>query len=145
MDKETWLLVANSCVAHVFKVQKKHSLEIVETLEHPEGHLRNQDLVSDRPGRDNESMNNTRHAIEPKTWPKEAELENFSKTISKYLDSACSKNNVGRLYLAASPNLLGLLRQKLNPNTTKLVNGEVDKDLTKMKPSEIINNLPFLL
>lgn len=145
MKKETWLIVANSSLARIFKVEKKQALVEIEVLEHPESRLQNRDLVSDRPGRDFESMGHARHAIEPQTTPKHQEFASFAKDIAQYLDKARSEGHFNRLYVAASPSFLGLLRQTFGSSTTQLISGEVDKDMTHMKPAEIVNHLPFLL
>lgn len=144
MKKDTWLIVANSSLARIFKVQKKQSLVEVEVLEHPESRLHERDITSDRPGRDFNSTNPRRHALEPQTSPKQQEFMNFARDLASYLDKARMDGQFERLYLAANPSFLGLLRQNLPAYTSQLINGEVDKDLTHMKPTEIMNYLPFL-
>jgi protein required for attachment to host cells len=145
MEKETWLVVANSSVAHIFKVQKKNALTEVETLTHPASRLRNQDLVSDRPGRDVERMGIRKHSMEQKTSPKDQEFMSFAKAISDYLQNARKEGRFERLYLAANPTLLGFLRDTIPDAIRKLIGGEVDKDMTHMKPNELVNHLPFPL
>lgn len=145
MTKDTWLIVANSSLARIFKVEKKQALVEVEVLEHPESRLKVSDLVSDRPGRDFESFGAARHALEPTTNPKQQEFANFAKDIALYLDKARLEGQFNRLYVAASPSFLGLLRQHIPNSTLELVGGEVDKDMTHMKPTEIVSHLPFLL
>ena len=145
MKKGTWLVVANSSFAKIFKLEKKESLIEVESFEHPESRLRDSDLVSDKPGRGFESVGQARHAMESQSSPKHQEFINFAKQLAHYLESARNKGEYERLYIAASPVLLGLLRQALHPATTKLLRGEVDKDMTHMNPNEILTHLPFLL
>lgn len=145
MKKDTWLLVANSSLARIFKVVKKSSLVELAVLEHPESRLHTRDLVSDKPGRSFESMGAARHAIELPTSPKQLEFVSFAKELARYLEEARTKGEFDRLYLAASPTLLGLLRQELTPLVTKLLNGEVNKDMTHLDSREIISHLPFLL
>jgi protein required for attachment to host cells len=145
MKKETWLLVANSSLARIFKIENRNSLVELKVLEHPESRLHNRDLVSDKDGRGFESMGPTRHAIEPPTSPKHQEFETFAKELANYLEEARVKGEFDRLYLAASPTFLGLLRQTLIPSTAKLLDGELNKDVTHLKPQEIMSHLPFLL
>ena len=146
MKKETWLIVANSTIARIFKVQKKESLVEIETLVHPESRLHNRDLVSDnRAGRTFDSMGPGRHALEPTILPKQQESIEFAKDIAHYLEKSRVNGDFDKLYLAASPTQLGLLRQNIHPATMKLINGEVNKDMTHMKVEEIINHLPFIL
>ena len=144
MKKDTWFLVANSSLARIYKVGHNQSLVEVEVLEHPESRLHNQDLVSDRPGRDFESSNPSRHAIEPRTWPKQHEVDTFAKILARHLEGGLTSGAYDKLYISASPNLLGLIRQALSANIIKHVAGEIDKDLTHMKPDEIVKQVPFL-
>lgn len=144
MKKDRWLVVANSSLARIFKIEKQHELKELKILEHPESRLHNLDLVSDKPGRDFESTGIRRHALEPKVLPKRQEFAVFAKSIANYLEHAHKQGEFESLYVAASPSLLGLLRQALHPNTAKLIKGEVDKDMTQMKPQEISSHLPFL-
>ncbi len=144
MKKDTWLIVANSSLARIYKIEKRFDLTELKVLEHPESRLHNLDLVSDKPGRDFESAGIGRHALEPKVLPKRHEFAVFAKSLADYLENARNQGEFETLYIAASPSLLGLLRQSIHPNTAKLIKGEVDKDMTHMKPQEIPSHLPFL-
>jgi protein required for attachment to host cells len=144
MKKDCWLVVANSSIARIFKIEKRHELKEIQTLEHPESRLHNLDLVSDKPGRDFESAGIGRHALEPKVLPKRHEFAVFAKSLADYLEDARNQGEFDTLYVAANPSLLGLLRQALHPNTVKLIKGEIDKDMTQMKSQDILAHLPFL-
>ncbi len=144
MKKGSWLLIANSSSARLFKIQTIHVLEEIRNFEHPESRLHNLDLVSDKPGRDFESSGMGRHALEPAVMPKQLEFELFAKRLADYLQEAHHKREFEDLYIAASPAFLGLLRQELSPTVTKSIKGTVDKDITQLKSSEILNHLPFI-
>lgn len=144
MKKDSWLIVANSSTARLFKFVKRNELQELKAFEHPESRLHNLDLVSDKPGRDFESAGMGRHAIEPKVMPKKLEFAVFAKHLADYLQEAHLQGEFETLYIAASPSLLGLLRQALHPNIAKLIKGEVDKDMTHLRPAEIVAHLPFL-
>jgi len=144
MKKESWLVVANSSLARIFKIEKRHELKEIKILEHPESRLHNIDLVSDKPGRDFESSGTRRHALEAKTLPKRLEFAIFAKDIADFLENARNKGEFDSLYIAANPSLLGLLRESLHSATLKLIKAEVDKDFTQMKIQDIPSHLPFL-
>lgn len=145
MKKETWIMVANSSLARIFKLEKRDHLTELKVFEHPESRLHNLDLVSDKPGRDFESGGTRRHALEQKTSPKKQEFSVFAKLLADYLEDARNQGTFDTLYIAASPSLLGLLREALHPNTVKIIKGEVDKDMTLFKPHELPQHLPFLI
>jgi protein required for attachment to host cells len=143
MKRKAWLLVANSSIGRVFQFEKGNQLVELGVFEHPESRMKNSDLVSDKPGRDFESVGTVRHALEPKTLPKQAEFVHFARSLTEYLRTARNQNEFDTLYIAASPTMLGLLRQSLDPAVAKLVKGEVDKDITHLKTDEIFAHLPF--
>jgi protein required for attachment to host cells len=115
----------------------------IKVLEHPESRLRNLDIVSDKPGRDFESVGTTRHGVGHCTTPKKHEFDVFAHEIAAYLREAKDKGEFDQLYISAAPHLLGLLRQAMDPVTLKSIHGETDKDMTQMKPHEILTHLPF--
>ncbi len=144
MKKDYWLLVANSSLARIFKIEKGHSLVEITVLEHPESRLRNLDLVSDKPGRDFESAGLGRHGLDSGITPKQHEFTIFAKYLADYLETARHLGKFERLYIFAGPTLLGLLRQALHPETIKLIKDEVNKDITHLKPEEIASHLSLL-
>ena len=77
--KEVWVLVADAAGARVLRAHREdRRLEPLRTYSHPEGRAKPSDLVSDRPGRSFESGHTgARHAMEPDTELKRAELRRF--------------------------------------------------------------------
>ena len=144
MKKENWLIVANSSLARIFKINNGRELAEVIILEHPESRLHNLDLVSDKPGRNYESAGVSRHAYEPKVLPKRHEFAVFAKTIADYLSIHYNDEVFDSLYIAANPALLGLLRQELHANIARAIKEEIDKDLTHVKTEEILSHFPSL-
>lgn len=145
MNKEIWILVANSSNAKIYKAEKNQNLIELEVLTHLESRQKELDLVTTKPGRQFDSFGLGRHAYQQKTSPKEQEFEAFAKQISHHLDEERLKGKFGKLYLAANPSFLGLLRSCLSSQTGALIAGEIDKDLTQVKPQEIRDHLPLVL
>ena len=141
MNKTTWVLVANSSIARLFHLETLQKLNEINQFEHPESRLKNMDLVSDKPGRDFESFNNTRHAMEQKTMPKKLEAFQFAKHLAEYLEQASERGKYDELMLIAGPTFLGVLRETISPNLAKLIKKEIDKDLTQLTPKEILSHL----
>ncbi|MDP1834873.1 MAG: host attachment protein [Chlamydiales bacterium] len=145
MKNKTWVVVANSSQATVYKAEKLGVLNEVHTLLHPESRLHDRDIVTDKPGRTNPSITIGRSAYEPQTSPKRHEIEVFAKELSEFLEQSREQGLYSKLYIAAAPSFLGLLREKLSQATTRLVAGEVDKDCTHLKPKEICDAVPFMI
>ena len=129
-NQTTWVVAANGSVAKFFKVVKFPKLEAIEVLEHPESRLRNQDLVTSRPGRSFESTSSARSAYQPPVDPHHNELEKFARFLGEHLSSAKRNNEFTRLYIMASPGFLGLLRPHLDQATKDSLVAEISKDMT---------------
>lgn len=142
--EDTWILVANSTFARIFRVEKRGAMKEVEVIEHREGRKHEKDLASDKPGRAFESFGNGRSALEVKTSMKKQEFAAFAKLLSDRLESARLKGQFTRLFLAANPTFLGLLRTVLTPSTIGLIAGEVDKDITHLDEETIISHFPYI-
>ncbi len=137
----TWVLVANCCQAKFYKVVKFPKIEEFHMLEHPESKLRDQELVSSKPGRNFQSGGTTRHSYVPQTDPKRQEAEQFARTVASYLSAEHQKHSFSRLYIVASPSFLGQLRQHLNSQISKTIVAEIDKDMLDHREEEIEQKL----
>lgn len=142
MKKESWVIVANSAHARIFRLEKL-ALEEMDALIHPECRMHEKDLIADKPGATYEGMSQGRVSMEQQKSPKKHEASIFAKQIAEHLDLARSRGEIERVFLAASPSFLGLLRQEMNNLTAGLVAAEVDKDITHLKPNEIISYFPI--
>jgi|688.fasta_scaffold03110_13 protein required for attachment to host cells len=145
MKKDTWILVANSSCAKIYKVEKNLNLVELEVLEHPESRQKDADLVSSKPGRQFDSLGMGRHAYQQQTSPKLQEFETFARQLAELLDNAREKGLFGKLYLAANPSFLGILRPLLSISTEQLIAGEVDKDMTQLKAQQIREHFPLVM
>lgn len=142
MKKDSWIVVANSSVARLFKLDKLKLIEM-DSLIHPQSRMQDRDLVTDHPGQTNESMGTSRSQMEVQNPPKKMEAINFAKQIADHLDLARAKGQLEKIYLAATPSFLGLIRQEMSQTTEKLVEAEIDKDITHMKPDVILGYFPI--
>lgn len=137
----TWVIAANGSIAKFFRVVKFPKLEAIEVLEHPESRLRNQDLVTSKPGRSFESTSSARSAYQPAVNPHHNELEKFARFLGEHLSTAKRNNEFSRLYIMANPGFLGLLRPHLDQATKGAIVAEVGKDVTDQTTDEIENQL----
>ncbi len=140
----TWILVAHDAGARVFENHGPgKGLELLETIEHPEGRARDRDMVSDRPGRSfrKDSGDPRRASMSRNEGPHERAVSDFARALANKLRQARVQNRCGRLVLVAPPRFLGLLRSSLDGPTTQLVVGSVHKDLASAKEAELIEHL----
>jgi len=138
-----WLLVADQARARLFRVDDANgSLHELQDVIDPEGRARDQDLVTDRPGRTFDSASHNRHAMEPSTDPVETETIRFAKRLAAKLEEGRVAGSYQRLGLVAAPEFLGHLRKSLSKATTRCVALEVDKDLSRADADSLRKRLP---
>lgn len=143
-SNSTWVVVANSSHAKIFRLTKFPKIEEVTSIDHPESRLHNQDLEGRKPGRSFQSGGTTRHAYQPETEPKAVEIEKFARILCEYINESHQKANFSRLYVMASPSFLGLLRQNIHPQVQKTIIAELSKDMTERTKAEIEQQLSEL-
>jgi protein required for attachment to host cells len=140
----TWILVAHDAGARMFESRGPgKGLNLVETIEHPEGRLRDRDIVSDRPGRSfrKDSGDPRRASMSRSEGPHDRAVADFARALADKLKHARVENQYERLVLVAPPRFLGLLRSSLDGPTAQLVVGSIDKDLASSKEGELIEHL----
>lgn len=141
MDR-TWILVAHRGGARLFENRGPgKGLELLQTLDHPAGKLKNKDIDTDQPGRGNDRYGPGRHAYTSEHAPTTHVAEQFAKQLSTLLDDGRSAHRYGRLVLVAEPRFLGNLRAALNAQTAALVTATVDKDLGGTEARELPRHL----
>ena len=144
--EKTWVLVAESSRARIFTVETPSApLVEVETLVHPEGRMREQDMTSDLPGHNSNHSGAGRHGFQDETEPKEQEAINFARQVTARLEKARTGGEVQRLIIIAAPSFLGTLREQMNDQTARLVSLEVAKNLGQHTPEDIRSHLPEYL
>ena len=140
----TWVIVADNCKAKIYKVLKFPKLEEIANIEHPEGRLLNQELVSSKPGRGFQSIGNSRSAYQSATEPRQVEAIRFASEIARHLYTAVNEGKFNQLYVIAEPSFLGLLRQHLSPNIQKVIIAEIPKELTSQSKESIEHHIEEL-
>lgn len=138
-----WIVAADSSACRLFAAgAPAGALQEIETLSHPEGRLREQDLVSDLPGRTFDSQGAGRHAKEVEVGPKKHGAIVFAGRIVERLEAGRVRNAFDKLALIAPPEFLGLLRDELTPQLRALVLHEVDKNVSRLDAAAIRTRLP---
>jgi protein required for attachment to host cells len=114
------------------------NLQTREVLEQPDEPTRA--LGTDAPGRLNNSLPNSRSAVEQTDWHARAESA-FLEDLAKRLDAQVVAGKVKSILLCAPPRALGVLRRAYSPALKQAVRVEIDKDFVKIPVHEIEKHL----
>lgn len=137
-----WVLVAHRGGAFIFSTPSVLSesarvnprlgggeiLELVERIDHPEGRLKNRDLVSDEPGRVMGRVSSERHAYAVQTDASRVVAEHFARVLAEKLRIARTQNRFRKVVLVAESRFLGMLRSMLDRPTAVRVAMTVEKE-----------------
>lgn len=122
----------------------------VGLLTNPTGRMRDQDLVSDRPGRVFERAADphrrrgasARHSSGPEHVARRHAVEVFARRIGAELDRAGRARRFDAVVIVANATLLGRIRAALPPQVRALVTATVVKDLRQHTIAEVMDHLP---
>lgn len=139
--KPIWILVADSSTARLFTTEHSASdLIEINTLNHSEAQLNEQDLVTDSAGKGSGN-----HAYTPEVSAKEQSEMHFAKRVVKHLCDELNQNKFERLFIVAAPAFLGSLRNTLTSRMEKHVAFSLGKNIVTLTPAEIRGHLPHSL
>jgi len=142
---KNWVVVAGRSEAKIFELTKKGpKLNLLKTIEKPEGKMRNEDLDSDRPGvTKNRYKGSTNTASLTKSMnTKDHNAEVFGKYIVDELDKARKDHQCDKVIFVVESSFKGILTKNLNHNGMKnMVFDIVNKNYINMKEDEISERL----
>lgn len=136
--KPAWILILGRTGARIFERQgSEKKLHLVWEKSHPEGRLKEGQLVSDRAGREFDPIGKVSHAGGRGGDARKHSDDLFLKTVADHLGGEQREGVFSRLYLVANPHLLGKFRTHLGGDTARMVSGSVEKDLSQMAEKDL--------
>lgn len=146
MSTETLVLIADSAHARLFAAHRSSPWQLLQSFEHPRGAAHERDIVTDRPGRVQQSVGDgSRSAADVKTPPHEVEVEKFARQLAAALEEVVTARHPRRVALVAPPRFLGHLRGVLGKSVSALVGASLDQDLSAVADRELPERLVDLL
>ncbi len=138
--KPTGILVVGRSGAKLFtRTGNEKNLHFVSKVEHPEGRLKEGALVTDRSGREFDTVNKVSHSGGHSGDAREHSDRLFLKSVAEHIHEAEKKGQFDHLYIVADPHFLGMLRPLLSLQTSKLVKGTIEKDLSTIGDNELFD------
>jgi protein required for attachment to host cells len=137
----TWVVVADRSRARILEtIGDCKDLVEIESLENPEGAMRQSECCSDRQGYFG-GRPGSLEAGDPETDFRHKTAETFAVQVIDYLEAGRTSGKFGHIVLIAAPSFLGTFRQKLPVPLARMVELQVDKDYTNCLPDEIAVHL----
>lgn len=140
-----WIVVADSTRARLFRLAPAQEIEELEVLVNPDARLREQDLVSDSPGRGLNRARSSRFSMAEAESHREHAEKSFARQLASHLRDARLDGNLTRLHLVAAPAFLGELRLHLDEATRALIRSETAKNVSRLDAKELRLLLPEYL
>jgi protein required for attachment to host cells len=137
------IVVADASRARILIAEiRSDELTEYKDLVHPEGRLREQDLVSDGSGSGIDSGGHGMHSMGHEDSAHTRQTEVFAREVCQEIDHLREKNRLHRIYLVAPPKFLGQLRAAMSKPSAALVSGETGKNLVTHRIEDIRAHLP---
>ncbi len=136
-----WILVASRTGARIYSYKTGKGMKPLNHLEFPEGHLRNQDVDSEKPGQVHDSHGFANRNMAPEVDAKMHLAGKWAKQLAEILHRGRLNKDYSRMILVMEPKLLGLVREKLDSPTTSLIALTVEKDLAGISDREVERHL----
>lgn len=138
MSAETLVLIADAGHARLFATRREAPWLLLRAVDHPQGTARAGELVSDRPGRVQQSVGDGRRgAADPKHSAHEVEAEAFARSLADVLDTTVAARQPRAVVVVAPPRFLGHLRAVISSPVRALVTASLDQDLTGVPEHEL--------
>jgi protein required for attachment to host cells len=138
----TWFVLADGSRARFLTRRPEGAgFEIAEEFEAPEARVATRDIVSDRPGRIQESANSAHHGVEARHDAHRERKAAFAREVASRLNAASAAGAFDALVLFVASRSLATLRDALDDATRRKVKGEFPKDLTKVPLAELPRHL----
>ncbi|HSP98099.1 MAG TPA: host attachment protein [Candidatus Dormibacteraeota bacterium] len=146
MTAETLVLIGDASRARLFAARRGAAWQQLSSFDYPRGAAHERDILTDRPGRVQQSMGDgNRSAADPKTPAHEVEGQVFARQLAAALDEAVTSRRPQRVVLVAPPRFLGHLRQAISKPVSALVGASLDQNLTALPDHELPDRLADVL
>ncbi|HEX4123558.1 MAG TPA: host attachment protein [Tepidisphaeraceae bacterium] len=142
-----WILIADASGARIFSSTPLGAqVQLLRELPNPEGRKRNQELVTDEPGRLFSSGSpGTRSGTERKVTAHDEAADRFAHTLADLLYKELEHKAYDTLSIVAPPHFLGTLRPLLVKEVSRHLSKTETKDVADMPIHELRSYLQTLL
>lgn len=134
----SWFVLTDGSRARIVKRRAEGpGYEVVEELESPDARVPSREIMSDRPGRVQESAYTGHHAVEVRHNAHRERKDAFARELAHRLNKAARDHLFDTLVLYAAPRSLAVLRESLADVARDKIKAEIPKDLTKVPVADL--------
>lgn len=131
--KKQWILVANGSLARIFsRTGMGDPLVARETIDFPEGRLKDSELQRDRQGHESSDNSTASAHFEPHTSTRKKVLHQFARELAARLEEGLNDGDYETLWLTASSPFMGELKATLSPSVTARLQWAHEADFTSL-------------
>lgn len=142
---DCWVVVADSARVRLFQKGEGQSLEEFDVMLNPDARVREQDLVSDGPGRGLNRSRSSRFSMADAESHRDHAQKAMAMVLAQRLRQARLDGGMSRLHILAAPRFLGQIRDCLDDETHSLIHSETAKNVSRMGAADIRKQLPEYL
>ncbi len=137
--KKKWVVVANRSEAKIFEYQGPNlGLKLLQTMENPEGRLRNSELVT---GSGQASRSDFDFFHEPKTKVAAA----FAGRLCDFVNLKRKKDSFSNFILVSEPGFMEMIMGKLDDKSREKIYHKMTKDIVHERESSLMDHLKSVL
>jgi protein required for attachment to host cells len=140
-DGKLCIVIADGGHARFVHPAPDNALHTIEAMDSADLHKKDQDLVSDRPGRSFESASAARHAYTPRHDPHDMAKQRFAQAVAERINENAAAGRFDGLVIAAPSQVLNELLGALDGTTRAKLLGTLRKDLVKTPDHELRSHL----
>jgi protein required for attachment to host cells len=134
----TWFVLTDGSRARILKHRAEGpGYEVLEEFESPDARVPSREIMSDRPGRVQESAYTGHHAVDARHDAHRERKDAFARQLAHRLNEAATDSLFHALILYAAPRTLAILRETLEDAARDKIKAEVPKDLTKVPLADL--------
>lgn len=140
--RKQWILVANGSLARFFsRTGVGDPLVALETIDFPEGRLKDSELERDRQGHERSDNSSAAVHFEPHTSTRKKVMHQFARELAQRLEEGLVDGEYDGLWLTASNPFLGELKAALSRGVATRLQWTHDADFTGLDVSTLESRL----
>lgn len=140
--KKQWILVANGSLARFFsRAGAGDPLVALETIDFPEGRLKDSELERERQGHGSHDNSSTVVHFEPHTSTRSKVLHRFARELAKRLEEGVVDGEFETFWLIAPGPLMSEIKVCLNRGVAYRLQWAHDADFTGLDPGALESRL----